>query len=135
MTKQIDSFGKNAGRLWKTLEKSGPSAPNKLIKTTNISEENFYVAIGWLAKENKICKTDGKYFLGDTNLENKIGKDAGKIWKILDTIGYVDEPYIPKLARISNRDTYIALGWLAREGKLNIKKVKPTKPQTKYGLK
>jgi len=135
MTKIINNYGKNAGKIWKILDAHGPLTPNRLMKTTKLNEDDFYVAVGWLAKENKICKTGSKYNLGNTNLETRIGKDAGKIWKTLREIGYVDAPYLPKLAGVSNKDTYTALGWLAREGKINVKQIKPKKPQTKYGLK
>jgi len=135
MTKKVNNYGKYAGKVWETLEKCGPQTPNKIIKKTKLNEYDFWTAIGWLAKENKICKTGNKYYLGDTNLDTKIGKDAGKVWKTLHQIGYIDEPYLPKLSGISNKDTYAALGWLAREGKINIKKTKPKKPLTKYGLK
>jgi len=135
MTKIIDNYGKNAGKIWKILDAHGSLTPNRLKKTTKLNEDDFYVAVGWLAKENKICKTGSKYTLGNTNLETRISKDAGKIWKTLREIGYVDAPYLPKLAGVSNKDTYTALGWLAREGKINVKQIKPKKPQTKYGLK
>lgn len=135
MTKIINNYGENAGRVWKALETYGHLTQNKLMKTAKLHEDDFYAAIGQLVKENKICKAGGKYNLGTTNLETRIGKDAGKIWKTLNEIGYVDVPYLPKLAGISNKNTYAALGWLAREGKINAKTVKPKKPQIKYGLK
>jgi len=135
MTKIINNYGKNAGKIWEVLESKGPLTPNKLMKTTNLTEDEFYAAIGWLAKENKVYKTGSRYYLGNTNLDTRIGKDAGKIWKTLYNIGYIDEPYLPKLAGISNKNTYTALGWLAREGKIQTKTVKPKTPQTKYGLK
>lgn len=135
MTKIINNYGKNAGKIWEAIETHGPLTQDKLMKTTKLNEDDFYAAVGWLAKENKICKTGSKYSLGTTNLETRIGKDAGKIWKTLHEIGYVDVPYLPKLAGVSNKDTYTALGWLAREGKINAKQIKPKKPQTKYGLK
>ena len=136
MTKIVNNFGKNAGKVWATLETHGPLTQNKLMKKTKLDEYDFYVAVGWLAKENKICKNGSRYVIGNTNLEPKVGKNAGKIWKTLNKIGYVDEPYLPKLAGISNtNDAYTAIGWLAREGKIEAKTVKPKKPQTKYGLK
>lgn len=136
MTSLINDFGKNAGKIWEALETHGPLTQNKLMKKTRLDEYDFYVAVGWLAKENKISKNGSRYVIGNTNLEPKVGKNAGKVWKTLESMGYVDEPYLPKLAGISNpNDVYTALGWLAREGKLEAKKVKPKKPQTKYGLK
>jgi len=135
MSKVIDNFGKNAGKVWQALDMHGPLTPNKIMKNTKLDEEDFYVAVGWLAKENKIYKTGSRYYLGETNLENKIGRTAGKIWKTLDKIGYIDAPYVPKLAGVSDKEGNCAIGWLAREGKINVRKVKPKKPQTKYSLK
>ncbi len=135
MAKVIDNFGKNAGKVWNTLEKNGSMTPNKIMKKTRLNDTDFYAAIGWLARENKIHKKGQKYHLGETNLENKIGKTAGVIWDTLEKIGYIDEPYIPKITGYNKRETYCALGWLAREGKINAKRVKPKKPTTKYGVK
>ncbi len=135
MVNVIDTYGKNAGKIWDTLENYGSLTPNKIMKNTKLCEEDFYVALGWLAKENKVCKTGSKYSLGTTNLDNKIGKSAGKIWKTLNDIGYVDAPYLPKLAGVATNDAYTAVGWLAREGKLTARKVKPKTPQLKFGLK
>jgi len=129
------NFGKNAGKVWNTLEQNGSLTPNKIMKTTKLTEYDFYAAVGWLAKENKICKAGTKYTIGTCNFEPKIGKNAGKVWKTLKEIGYVDENYLPKLAGCTTSETYSALGWLAREGKISFKRVKPKKPQTRYGLK
>lgn len=134
MSKIINNYGKNAGKVWKTLDQHGALTPNKLMKATSLKEQDFYVAIGWLAKENKICKTGNRYNLGKTNLDTRIGRTAGKIWKTLENTGYVDAPYLPKLAGVTTKDAYSAVGWLAREGKLNAKKYKPTKPQLKFGI-
>jgi len=105
------------------------------MEATKLMAEDFYVAVGWLARENKISKTGLVYSLGQTNLNDKIGEDAGKIWKVLNTWGEVDISYIPKLAQINERDTFCALGWLAREGKIKTRMVKPNRSQIKFRLK
>lgn len=135
MTKVIDSFGKNAGKIWNALDKHGSMTPKNLMKKTRLDKTDFYAAVGWLARENKITKKGRKYTLGETNLDNKIGKTAGIVWDTLEKIGYIDAPYIPRIAGVTHKDTYCALGWLAREGKINAKRVKPKKPTTKYGVK
>ena len=103
------------------------------MKKTKLKDDEFQVAIGWLARENKIYDDGTVYRLGETNLTNKIGGDAGKVWKILYACGDIDVTYIPKLTDIPKKDTYIALGWLAKEGKIKSKKVKPKKPQLYFG--
>ena len=50
----IDNYGRNAGKIWEALDTHGPLTQTKLMKTTGLNEEEFYVAIGWLAKEGKI---------------------------------------------------------------------------------
>lgn len=130
----IENYGRDAGKIWDTLNTYGTLKESKLLKTTKLREDDFYAAIGWLAKENKICKHGTSYSLGDTNLNTKIGRDAGKIWKALDTWGEVEAFFIPKLAKVKENDAYCALGWLAKEGKLKAKKTKPKKPQLKFKL-
>jgi len=131
----VEEFGRNAGKVWRVLNTYGPLPQNKVIETTKLEEKEFYAAIGWLARENKIWKDNTKYKLGETNLADRIGLDAGKIWKVLHTWEEVDAPYIPQLAGLNTLDAYSALGWLAREGKINVKRVKPTEHQIKFGLK
>ncbi len=117
----IVEFGMNAGKVWKALNSWGSRTESQLIENTRLSAKEVHAAIGWLARENKIYK-DGKLFkLGETNLTVKVGENAGKIWYVLHTQGEADILHISKLAQMDERDTYSALGWLAREGKINTK--------------
>jgi len=117
----IVEFGINAGKVWKALNSWGSLTESQLIENTRLSAKEVHAAIGWLARENKIYK-DGKLFkLGETNLTVKLGENAGKIWYVLHTQGEADILHILKLAQMDERDTYSALGWLAREGKINTK--------------
>lgn len=131
----IDLYGKNAGKVWKILENYGPSSTNTIIKNTDLIQQDFYVAVGQLAREKKIWFNEKTYELKPTNYENYIGENAGKIWHILNTYNEIDATYIPKLAGLTEKDTFYAIGWLAREGKISAKKVKPKKAQTKYRLR
>jgi len=117
----ILEFGINAGEVWNVLNSCGSCTESQLIENTRLSAKEVHAAIGWLARENKICK-DGKLFkLGGTNLTVKHGENAGKIWYVLNTQGETDILHISKLAQMNEGDTYSALGWLAREGKINTK--------------
>ena len=131
----IEEYGRNAGKIWKALDKYGPLTETKLMKTTKLNEDEFYTAVGWLARENKICKKGTTYEIGYTNFSDKIGQDAGKIWNVLHIWEEVYEDYIPKLADVPEKDAYYALGWLAREGKLTARKEKPKKSQITYSTK
>lgn len=48
-------FGIKAGIVWQTLHKNGPSNMGDLVKTTSMSREEIYAALGWLGRENKIA--------------------------------------------------------------------------------
>jgi hypothetical protein len=121
MINVYEEFGKNAGEIWKTLNNYGPLTELKLKETTKLKEDEFYVAIGWLARENKIYKDGPIYKLGDTNLTHKIGNDAGNIWKILETRGNIDVYDVSTALKLDEREVYAALGWLARENKIEAK--------------
>jgi len=114
------NFGRNAGKIWVSLDKFGPQSQSSLIKKTKISLNEFHAGIGWLARENKIFKDGILYNLGETNLTNIIGENAGKIWRLLESEGQVEIPKIAKLSQIKIQDAYSALGWLAREDKIQI---------------
>lgn len=135
MSNIIEKFGQNAGKIWTTLNVYGSLSKTFLIKKTRLKENDFYAGIGWLARENKICKDGSTYKLGETNLTSKIGEDAGEIWKTLHTLEEVDISSIAKLARIEEKDAYSAVGWLAREDKIQVKKGKLEESQIKIGLK
>ncbi len=126
------NFGQIAGNFWFSLNTIGPQSQSSLIKNTKLSLPDFYAGLGWLARENKIYK-DGKYYkLGDTNLIDTIGEDAGKVWILLETQGDVNVSSIVKIARIKIQDAYSALGWLAREDKI---KTNSENNQIKFVLK
>ena len=119
----IDCFGQNAGKIWEKLYNAGPLDEQKLLSTTNLNSNELYAAIGWLARENKISRTNTQYRLAETNLMGKIGVDAGRIWRVLDTWGDIDITSIVRLSRLPEKDVYAALGWLAREGKISSEEV------------
>ena len=48
-------FGVNAGLVWESLNKNGPSTITDLAKATSLSRELIYGALGWLGRENKIA--------------------------------------------------------------------------------
>ena len=112
-------FGKNAGKIWATLNKRGPMGREELIKITRLKDREFYSAVGWLARENKIHREGEEWYkLEDTNLAPEIGTNAGKIWNVMNVWGEVDVPTMKRLAEIDEREIYSAIGWLAREDKI-----------------
>jgi len=135
MVEMVNSFGEYAGKVWKSLNSDEPQTENRLIETTGLTNDEFYSAVGWLAKENKICKDGATYKPGGTNLTSKIGKDAGLVWKILDMWGEVDVVSISRLAHIEEPDVFSAVGWLAREGKMGGMTADKEKSKTAFWLK
>ncbi len=49
-----------------------------------------------------------------------IGFWAGQVWNALDTNGTQGVKAIKKATKLKEKEIYAALGWLAREGKVNI---------------
>jgi len=131
MKNVVNIFGQNAGKIWTALNVYGPLSKDILISKTRIKENDFYTGLGWLARENKICKNGSKYELKETNLTEKIGVNAGKVWNVLNSQGDIDISTITKIAQINKSDAYSALGWLAREDKIKALKDK----KINYGLK
>ena len=127
-----EKFGINAGKVWTTLNMHGPLTSSNLLKNTRLSLNDLYAAIGWLARENKIYKNGSKYELKETNLTDKIGLDAGKVWNALNSQRDIDVSTIAEIAQVNRRDAYSALGWLARENKI---KTRCRKKQIKFELK
>jgi hypothetical protein len=137
MGSTIEEFGQNAGKVWQTLNAKGPLSETKLLNTTFLNEHEFRTAVGWLARENKICRNKTVYKIGETNLVEKIGTDAGKIWTALSKQqAEVDISVLARLTRINVNDVYTAVGWLARENKIDAKNVmKQNTQQLKVTLK
>jgi hypothetical protein len=135
MDEVVATFGFNAGKIWKTLHTQGSLSEELLVKETKLDAEEIFSAIGWLARENKICKTKTTFQLGDTNLTLKIGKDAGKVWKVLNIWDDVDPGFIAKQAHLNEEDVFAALGWLGREAKIQTTMSSADRKQARFRLK
>jgi hypothetical protein len=121
MTDVEKTIGNNAGRIWTFLSEEGPQVRSKIIEKTQMAEEEFFGAIGWLARENKIRKEKRTFSIGETNLTDKVGDNAGKVWDVLHKRNDLDITGIARLSKVKKRDCYSAIGWLAREGKVTAK--------------
>ncbi len=49
-----------------------------------------------------------------------IGENAGKVWGVLNANGKSLVKDIKKATKLTDKEVYSALGWLAKEGKVNI---------------
>ena len=131
----IDEFGQSAGKVWRTINTHGPLTEKELIKNTKLAKKNFYAAIGWLARENKIHLENELYILGETNLTDEIGTGAGKVLNTIEVCGEVDVSSISRLIDVDETNVYHALGWLAREDKIQAKKGRIKQSPIKFKLK
>ena len=114
-------FEIGAGKIWAVLEGQECLEKNKILKVTQLNENEFYTGIGWLARENKIFEEDeGHYGLGATNLTSEIGSNAGRVWKVMDIWGEVNISTIRRLTDMGEKEAYTGIGWLAKEGKIYI---------------
>ena len=121
LTDVSKKYGENAGKIWSVLSERGCLKKENILEHTSLIDIDFYKGIGWLARENKVSKDENDCFkLGFTNLENEIGSKAGRIWKILDIWGDAEYSTIKRLSDLNDKDIHTALGWLAREDKINI---------------
>jgi hypothetical protein len=50
----------------------------------------------------------------------KIGINAGVVWKALESAKELDIKGLKKVTKLTEKDLNYALGWLAREGKVNF---------------
>jgi hypothetical protein len=56
-TNLAPTIGTNAGKVWNTVAALGEIDVTTIAKTAQITEDDAYYALGWLARENKIrCK-------------------------------------------------------------------------------
>ncbi len=49
-----NEIGLNAGKIWNTLFDEGELPVKNLIKKLKMTSPDFYMAVGWLAREGKI---------------------------------------------------------------------------------
>ncbi|RLB72944.1 MAG: hypothetical protein DRH03_03950 [Deltaproteobacteria bacterium] len=51
----VDKIGDDAGKIWNELELNGEMTTGALKKSLEMSPFNLNVAVGWLAREDKIA--------------------------------------------------------------------------------
>ena len=59
-------------------------------------------------------------------MRDQIGEMAGRVWEVLQERNELAISQLPKSLGETPAITYQALGWLAREGKVEYRKVKKT---------
>jgi hypothetical protein len=116
----IEQFGRNAGSIWETLNQYGPLSTKTLINKTHLRTYELDIGIGWLARENKVSYDGSNYTLSETNLEDTIGSNAGKIWYELYEVEDINIKSLQQKLKFAEQDFFQAIGWLAREDKIQF---------------
>lgn len=57
-------------------------------------------------------------------MKEKIGENAGVVWNYLSETGEKNLKDVKKACKLTEKDMYAALGWLAREGKVEFETLK-----------
>ena len=61
MESVVDQIGDTAGTVWRILQERGPLTMAKLVKAVGEPRDSVMQALGWLAREEKICiEEDGR---------------------------------------------------------------------------
>lgn len=60
---EFSPIDETAGAVWHMLSDGGPTTLASLIEAAGVPESLFFMAVGWLARENKITiePCDGDY--------------------------------------------------------------------------
>jgi hypothetical protein len=60
-----NQIGETAGNVWKALESQGPQTMAALMEEINAPQSLFFMAIGWLSREDKVRfeAADGDYLV------------------------------------------------------------------------
>ena len=48
------AVGQTAGEIWKLLKEEGPMSPAAIVRRTKQPQAMVHMAIGWLAREDKL---------------------------------------------------------------------------------
>ena len=68
-------IGSNAGKVWRILKEKGELSMSTLCHELGLTFEDVAIAIGWLARENKILlrKKEGMLYASIENVEFTFG--------------------------------------------------------------
>lgn len=56
----MPKIGENAGKVWKVLNEKGPLNLSALKKAVKLDDRDLYLALGWLAREDKVTLEKSK---------------------------------------------------------------------------
>jgi hypothetical protein len=89
---------RKAGVVWRALNQNGSSNISDLVKSTSLSREEVYGALGWLGRENKIIvEQKGRAMIFSLH-ETEAGLKASKGSTIEDSVPQVQTLHKAKKA-------------------------------------
>lgn len=113
------TIGTNAGKVWHVLHGKDKATRYQIINETGLEGSDVDAALGWLARENKVCR-DGEFFsLGETNMEQTIGLNAEILFNVLRNVPY-SLSVLNEITDLNAIEIHQAIGWLSREGDINL---------------
>jgi len=61
-----NKIGSNAGKIWNLLNEQGEHSVKELKKKLKLTDREFFMAIGWLAREDKVYlfEDGGEWLIG-----------------------------------------------------------------------
>ena len=59
--------------------------------------------------------------------KRQIGQNAGIVWEALNLGEALGTKQLKKMTKLKDKELYAALGWLAREGKINFQEAEDAK--------
>ncbi len=51
----LHTIGENAGRIWQLINEKDETQLKELLKCSKMEEPDFYMSLGWLAREGKVA--------------------------------------------------------------------------------
>jgi hypothetical protein len=113
------TIGTNAGKVWHVLHDKEIATRYQIINETAIEASEVDAALGWLARENKVCRNGEFFLLGDTNMEQTIGLNAEILFNVLKTVPY-SLSALHEITDLNTIEIHQAIGWLSRAGDINL---------------
>ncbi|HOX05476.1 MAG TPA: winged helix-turn-helix domain-containing protein [Planctomycetota bacterium] len=114
----VNNMGTAAGAVWEVLAANGPVALDWLCRAARLSESDANRGIGWLAREGKLSLERRGH-----RREVRVSKAAERVRQLLLSRGPMLLVRATQAAAIPEDLAQQGLGWLAREGRIELNRV------------
>lgn len=127
MEEAIKQIGKNASDIKDVFSSNSNPSADRIMNKTDLKEDEFYMAVGWLFYQYK--NIDLKQIQVLSDFDEKVNK----VSSILHDKSKKNVATIARNSHLRTNEVYAVLGALAQKGKLIVFDGKTL--QTKYSLK